>query len=117
MPNTHKLLALTILIVVSTASFAQSATETALDSITPQNEAISVGQAGADPADIGRYLSARGAGAARLSPDGSRIAFSYSVTGAPQLWVIPAQGGQMRQLTFGNAEVIRAYLGHGRRHA
>lgn len=102
MPNRVQLLTLTTLLIATNASFAQSTTEIVLDSIAPQNEAISVGQAGDDPADIGRYLSARGAGTARLSPDGSMIAFSYSVTGAPQLWVIPAPGGQMQQLTFGN---------------
>lgn len=102
MPNRVQLLTLTTLLIATNASFAQSTTEIVLDSIAPQNEAISVGQAGDDPADIGRYLSARGAGTALLSPDGSMIAFSYSVTGAPQLWVIPAPGGQMQQLTFGN---------------
>ncbi len=74
----------------------------ALDAIVPQNEAISVGEAGDDPADIGRYLLASGAQAARLSPDGKQIAIRYSVTGEPQLWVLPVNGGQMKQLTFGN---------------
>ncbi|NKB32910.1 MAG: prolyl oligopeptidase family serine peptidase [Pseudomonadales bacterium] len=73
-----------------------------LSYISPENESIAVGQAGDDPADIGRYLSAIGAQAAQLSPDGSKIAYRYSVTGAPQLWVVPIQGGQMQQLTFGN---------------
>ena len=74
----------------------------ALDVIVPQNEAIAVGEAGDDPADIGRYLLASGAQAAQISPDGSKIALRYSVTGEPQLWVLPVRGGQMQQLTFGN---------------
>ncbi|MCG8415070.1 MAG: DPP IV N-terminal domain-containing protein, partial [Pseudomonadales bacterium] len=74
----------------------------ALDAIIPQNEAISVGEAGDDPADIGRYLLASGASAAAISPDGMHIAMRYSVTGEPQLWVVPTAGGQMQQLTFGN---------------
>lgn len=74
----------------------------ALEAIVPQNEAIAVGEAGDDPADIGRYLLASGAQAARISPDGSNIALRYSVTGEPQLWVLPVTGGQMKQLTFGN---------------
>lgn len=73
-----------------------------LSYISPENESVVVGQAGDDPADIGRYLLARGASAAQVSPDGSKIAFRYSVTGAPQLWVVSTQGGQMQQLTFGN---------------
>ncbi len=70
--------------------------------ISPENESIIVGQAGDDPADIGRYLSAMGAQAGQLSPDGSKIAFRYSITGEPQVWVVPTRGGQMQQLTFGN---------------
>jgi len=73
-----------------------------LSYIAPENESVVVGQAGDDPADIGRYLLARGARSARISPDGQWIAFSYSVTGAPQLWVKSTRGGQMQQLTFGN---------------
>lgn len=73
-----------------------------LSYISPENEAVVVGQAGDDPADIGRYLLARGARSARISPNGQWIAFSYSVTGAPQLWVQSTAGGQMQQLTFGN---------------
>ena len=73
-----------------------------LEAIVPQNETLAVGQAGDDPADIGRYLLARGASAARISPDGSHIAMRYSATGQPQLWVMPTTGGQLQQLTFGN---------------
>lgn len=82
--------------------FGQAGSAGALDFIAPESEAVTVGQAGDDPADIGRYLLASGAGAARLSPDGTLMAFTYSVTGAPQLWVKPVAGGQMQQLTFGN---------------
>lgn len=81
---------------------AISSAQTTIDSISPQSEAVNVGLAGDDPANIGRYLLASGAGATRLSPDGSKIAFSYSVTGSPQLWVKSVDGGQMQQLTFGN---------------
>ena len=74
----------------------------ALDAIVPQNEAIAVGEAGDDPADIGRYLLASGAQAAIVSPDGTKLALRHSVTGEPQLWLLPLDGGQMQQLTFGN---------------
>ena len=73
-----------------------------LSYVAPEIESVVVGQAGDDPADIGRYLLARGARSARISPDGNSIAFSYSVTGAPQLWTLSTDRGQMKQLTFGN---------------
>jgi len=68
----------------------------------PRIEPVSVGLAGGKPADIVRYLMARGALQAAISPDGERIAFSYRVTGEPQLWVVDAAGGWPTQLTFGN---------------
>ena len=39
-------------------------------------------------------------GSANLSPDGKTIAFSWDVTGQPELWVMPATGGQPKQITF-----------------
>lgn len=69
----------------------------------PAAEPIAVGLAGERPADIVRYLLAQGAKAARLSPDGSRLAFEWAVTGEPQLWIVDAAGGWPRQITFGSA--------------
>jgi dipeptidyl aminopeptidase/acylaminoacyl peptidase len=46
---------------------------------------------------------ARGALQTRISPDGETVAFSFRVTGEPQLWVVDAAGGWPRQLTFGSA--------------
>jgi dipeptidyl aminopeptidase/acylaminoacyl peptidase len=68
----------------------------------PVIEPVTVGLAGDKPADIVRYLMARGAGQTRISPDGSRIAFSDRVTGEPQLWIVDAGGGWPTQLTFGS---------------
>ena len=68
----------------------------------PVIEPVAVGLAGEQPADIVRYLMARGALQTRISPDGETVAFSYRVTGEPQLWVVDAAGGWPRQLTFGN---------------
>ena len=59
----------------------------------PVIEPVTVGLAGKKPADIVRYLMARGAGQTGISPDGSKIAFSYRVTGEPQLWIVDADGG------------------------
>jgi dipeptidyl aminopeptidase/acylaminoacyl peptidase len=68
----------------------------------PLIEPVTVGLAGEKPADIVRYLLARGAQSALISPDGSKIAFRYIVTGERQLWVVDAQGGWPTQLTFGS---------------
>lgn len=68
----------------------------------PVIEPVTVGLAGEQPADIVRYLMARGALQARISPDGNTVAFGYRVTGEPQLWVVDAAGGWPRQLTFGS---------------
>jgi len=68
----------------------------------PVIEPVTVGLAGEQPADIVRYLLARGAQVALLSPDGTKIAFRDSVTGERQLWVVDADGGWPTQLTFGS---------------
>ncbi len=68
----------------------------------PIIEPVTVGLAGEKPADIVRYLMARGVLAARISPDGLTVAFSSRVSGEPQLWVVDAAGGWPRQLTFGS---------------
>ncbi|QFT78300.1 S9 family peptidase [Erythrobacter sp. THAF29] len=71
-----------------------------IEAIEPDGSEITLGRAGEYPPDIARYLLASGAGAANLSPDGRTIAFSWDVTGKPELWVMPASGGQPMQVTF-----------------
>ena len=67
----------------------------------PVAQPVTVGLAGQQPADVVRYLLAAGAGTARMSPDGETLAFSWSISGEPQLWTIDRQGGFPSQLTFG----------------
>ena len=92
---------------VGCATDDQSST---LDAIIPTKEALSVGMAGDDPADISRYLLASGASAPQLSPDGQQIIFRSSVTGVPQLWTLPVTGGAPSQLTFGNGITFARWL-------
>ncbi|WP_203594556.1 S9 family peptidase [Wenzhouxiangella limi] len=73
-----------------------------LEAIEPSPEPIRIGLAGEYPADIARFLLVQGVSGARLSPDGDYVAVSKSITGEPQLWLIPTDGSQARQLTFGN---------------
>jgi dipeptidyl aminopeptidase/acylaminoacyl peptidase len=86
----------------TTAFGGQGGADMSIDAIEPSDEPVRVGSAGEDPADIARYLLASGAGGASLSPDGETLAFSWSITGEPQLWVMDAAGGQPRRLTFGS---------------
>jgi len=84
-----------------------------LEFISPVPEPIRVGYAGEDPADIARYLLASGAQGASLSPDGQTLAIRWSITGAPQLWTLPATGGQPQQRTFGNGITFFAWSPDG----
>ncbi|MDX1405276.1 MAG: S9 family peptidase [Woeseiaceae bacterium] len=91
------------LAVSSVALAASTASEWHNPADIPVIEPVTVGLAGEQPADIVRYLLARGALQTRISPDGESVAFSYRVTGEPQLWLVDANGGWPRQLTFGSA--------------
>lgn len=84
--------------------------EGTLEAIIPEKEALSVGMAGEDPADISRYLLASGASSPQLSPDGQQVIFRSSVTGVPQLWTLPVEGGVPTQLTFGNGITFARWL-------
>jgi len=94
---------------VSSLAWAQTAGgesgfDETLDAISPSAEPVRVGLAGEDPADIARYLLAANgaAGGAQLSPDGTKAAFRWSISGEPQLWIVDAEGGQPVRLTYGN---------------
>ncbi|MCK0098081.1 S9 family peptidase [Qipengyuania sp. S6317L1] len=71
-----------------------------IEAMEPDGSPVTLGRAGEYPADIARYLLANGPGSANLSPDGETIAFSWDVTGQPELWVMPASGGVPQQMTF-----------------
>lgn len=81
-----------------------------LEYISPESETVAVGLAGETPANIARYLMASGAASARLSPDGSLVAYRSGVTGKNQIWIMPALGGQAQQLTFGNGVTFFEWL-------
>ena len=58
--------------------------------------------------EFGRYLKIRGAWGASWSPDGKRVAFLTEITGVPQVWEVPANGGWPEQLTFHEERVSGA---------
>lgn len=86
----------------TTAFGGQGGADMSIEAIEPGAEPVRVGLAGEDPSDIARYLLASGPGATEVSPDGRTIAFVWTITGTPQIWTMPAAGGQPKQLTFGN---------------
>ena len=92
---------ITVLAGATLATQAAAQDEWAYPEDVPQIEPVTVGLAGEKPADIVRYLMVRGAGQTSISPDGGTVAFSYRVTGEPQLWVVDSTGGWPKQLTFG----------------
>lgn len=98
------LVLLTLPVQAQNTAGGQSGYDTTLVAIEPMGERVGISLAGADPADIDRYLQAAngGVGGARLSPDGQTIAFRWAITGISQLWVMDVSGGQPKQLTFGN---------------
>ncbi len=89
---------------ISASALAQDAgssgPDPALDPILPTEETIDIGLAGDQPADIARYLLARGASDTALSPDGQTIAFGWDITSEREIWTIPVTGGQPRRLTY-----------------
>lgn len=95
--------------LVASALVAAPATAQPLNPIAPTESAVDVGLAGEAPAGIGRYLLARGAQSATISPDGASIAFVQSVTGTRQLWMLPVEGGAPTQITFGNGVTFFAW--------
>ncbi|OYX66175.1 MAG: dipeptidyl aminopeptidase [Sphingomonadales bacterium 32-64-17] len=91
----------------------QSGPDLSIAAIEPDGAAADIGLAGQQPVDIARYLLASGASEARLSPDGQTIAFIQRLTGQPELWVLPASGGQPRQLTFATGVTMFRWLPDG----
>ena len=89
-----KLLWLMAVITVPVGCMTEQSSEQ-LEAIVPTKEALSVGMAGDEPADISRYLLANGVSSPQLSPDGQQIIFRSSITGVPQLWTLPIDGGTL----------------------
>ncbi|MDG1507100.1 MAG: prolyl oligopeptidase family serine peptidase [Luminiphilus sp.] len=81
-----------------------------LEAIVPTKEINSLGMAGDQPADISRYLMANGASGAQISPDGDQVVYRSSITGTSQLWSISSDGGEPRQMTFGQGITFFRWL-------
>jgi len=55
----------------------------------------------AAPVDVAPYLQIKGQSGPSLSPDGSRVAFSFAKSGVSQVWIAPLAGGEPIELTRG----------------
>ncbi|GAA0855479.1 S9 family peptidase [Aliiglaciecola litoralis] len=93
---------LTNFTVLSLCSSAQAQQVWPYPDDVPKIQPLKIGTASDRPIDISRFLLARGALSAQVNVQASHVAFSSRVTGVSQLWVMPIQGGQARQLTYGN---------------
>ncbi len=76
----------------------------------PTADPVALNPAGQWPPDITRLLMVRGIAGAELSADGNTLAFRTSVTGEPQLWVVDAQAGWPRQLTYGGSVSLHDWV-------
>ena len=52
------------------------------------------------PYEFTRYLKIRSSWGASWSPDARRVSFLTEITGVPQVWEVPVEGGWPEQLTF-----------------
>ncbi len=94
-------LLLVFLLVVPASGGADETTPNKND--IPKPVPVKLSLAGSDRPDILRFLNVRRAANPSLSPDGTQLAFTSTVTGKPQLWVISSDSGWPRQLTFGES--------------
>jgi len=62
------------------------------------------------PYEFRRYLNVRTATAPGFSPDGTRLTYLSDVTGVPQVWSVPVEGGWPDQLTFYDERIGQAYV-------
>ena len=100
-PRPARAAGLAALLAVSAPALAQDAPATPNEADVPRPVPTEATLAGAERPDVSRFLNVRSARSPSLSPDGRRLAFSTQISGEPQLWVVDAEGGWPRQLTFG----------------
>jgi dipeptidyl aminopeptidase/acylaminoacyl peptidase len=57
---------------------------------------------------VARMARVGSAGGATFSPDGKWVSFISNLSGVPQVWVVPAEGGYPRMVTNGDDPVVGA---------
>ncbi|GGY40302.1 S9 family peptidase [Parvularcula lutaonensis] len=93
------------MLTASAAAIALQASQSEQDWEFPEDipspAPASVGLAGAEPPNVVRFFKVTGASGGTISPDGETVLFTSSITGEPQVFAVPDEGGQPKQLTFG----------------
>lgn len=59
-------------------------------------------------AAVARMARVGSANAPSFSPDGKWVSFISNISGTPQVWVVPAEGGYPRMITSGDDPVVEA---------
>lgn len=59
-------------------------------------------------AAVARMARVGSANAPSFSPDGKWVSFISNMSGTPQVWVVPAEGGYPRMITSGDDPVVEA---------
>jgi len=67
--------------------------------------------------DIAALIGVRSAGGPSFSPDGKHVAFVSNITGVPQVWTVPVEGGWPNLVTNFEDPVSRVVWGPGERLA
>lgn len=98
-----------VLALVSGSALAQVAPPAPRPEDVVKAEPVSLAPSSDGKPDIARFLLVRSARGAVPLAGGRQVAFLSDVTGTPQLWVMPAEGGFPQQLTYGSGvDFIRA---------
>jgi dipeptidyl aminopeptidase/acylaminoacyl peptidase len=87
-----------IVTCLSVAALAQTA---------GQNSAPSSAKSQDVAASVARMARVGSAVAPRFSPDGKWVSFISNISGAPQVWIVPAEGGYPRMVTNGDDPVTQ----------
>lgn len=94
-------------LILSASAQGQSADEWAVQSDIPSvSDTILDAEPGTIEAEVLPFYTMGKVSDASVSPDGTRIAYKTDVTGQPDVWLVPASGGKVRQLTKGG---VRSY--------
>src|SRR5882724_13187819 len=59
-------------------------------------------------AEVARMARVGSAASPHFSPDGKWVSFISNISGVPQVWMVPAQGGYPRMVTNGDDPVTQA---------
>ncbi len=110
--------AVSVIAAVTAAVFLASSPpmpipETPNENDIPKPVPVEVDLAGSGRPDVARYLNVRRISGPSPSPDGEQLCFRTSITGQPQLWVVDAEGGWPRQLTFGESVTFNRWSPSG----